>query len=124
MWCFGRWFVGAPGFLFFCKVPGFPLQAFLTDLQQAFLGQAVPFIHYYFLLVNNMTMMVHQLDVHQTSLEMQIHAGLRSRRRRPGKYGSTTTTTLIYLDQYTRLVVRVSGESLGLLGGNGGVPLN
>lgn len=70
-----------------------------------------------------MTMMVHQLDAHQTSFEMQIHAGLRSRRRRPGKYGSTTTT-LIYLDQYTRLVVRVGGESLGLLGGNGGVPLN
>ncbi len=70
-----------------------------------------------------MTMMVHQLDVRQTSLEMQIHASLTSRRKRPGKCGSTTTT-LIYLDQYTRLVVRVGGESLSLLGGNGGVPLN
>lgn len=35
-----------------------------------------------------------------------------------------TATPMIYLDQYTGLVVGVSGEGLGLLGGNSGVPLN
>lgn len=42
---------------------------------QAFLGQAVSLIHYiFFLLLNKKILIVHQLDLQQASLEIEIHA--------------------------------------------------